>query len=318
MTNVANQPRVRGGRVHVWRLQGGIRVLTEAASTLVVVDDGLYASDLLPLARALEAARMRDALEVDLAYALHRRELEVFYQPIVNLETAFIAGFEALLRWRHPVRGLVMPLEFIPIAEESGLIIPIGAWVLERACLQLQAWQQRHPRSPALSMNVNLSVKQLQDPRLTGRIEELLAQTGIHPETLKLELTESTFIGELESARHVLCRLREMGIGVKLDDFGTGYSSLSYLRNLPFEALKIDRSFVAQMDTDCGTRAIVETIVGLAKALDMQVVAEGIESESQRAGLLGMGCRTGQGFLFSKPVPAEAAECMLMRGAHCS
>jgi diguanylate cyclase (GGDEF)-like protein len=258
-----------------------------------------------------DRAQARMSLATDLHHAIERQELVAFYQPKLDLPTRSIIGFEALLRWRHSIRGLISPAEFIPIAEETGLIIPIGEWVLNQACRQLKAWHARYPCTPPLSMNVNLSVKQLSDPQLVGRVARILAETGIPPETLKLELTESSLIPNIESARDVLTRLQNLHVGLKLDDFGTGYSSLSYLRTLHFDSLKIDPSFVQRVATDRKTRAIVETIVELAHALHMNVVAEGIETEDQLAGLIDLGCDTGQGFLFSRPVPAEAAEKLL-------
>jgi diguanylate cyclase (GGDEF)-like protein len=258
-----------------------------------------------------ERAQARISMAIDLRHALERDELVAFYQPKINLPTRSIIGFEALLRWRHPKLGLVAPTEFIPIAEETGLIIPIGEWVLNQACRQLMAWHAKYPSAPPLSMNVNLSVKQLSDPDLVGRVARILAETGIPPKTLKLELTESSLMTDILSARDVLAALQALHVGLKLDDFGTGYSSLSHLRTLHFDSLKIDPSFVRRVATDRETRAIVETIVNLAHTLHMNVVAEGIETEDQLAGLLAVGCDTGQGFLFSRPLPAEAAEKLL-------
>jgi diguanylate cyclase (GGDEF)-like protein len=258
-----------------------------------------------------ERAQARMCMAIDLHHAIERNELVAFYQPKIDLPTRSIVGFEALLRWRHPKLGLISPGEFIPIAEETGLIIPIGEWVLNEACRQLMAWQAKYPSASPLSMNVNLSVKQLSDPDLVGRVERILAETGIPPKTLKLELTESSLMTDILSAGDVLAALQALHVGLKLDDFGTGYSSLSYLRTLHFDSLKIDPSFVQRVATDRDTRAIVETIVNLARTLHMNVVAEGIETEDQLAGLIEVGCDTGQGFLFSRPLPAEAAEKLL-------
>ncbi|HML16699.1 MAG TPA: EAL domain-containing protein [Bryobacteraceae bacterium] len=258
-----------------------------------------------------ERAKARMAIVQDLRRAIELNQLAVFYQPKVHLKTRAIIGFEALMRWRHPERGLMAPAEFIPLAEETGLIVPLGEWILTEACRQLKIWQTKFPFDPPLSMNVNLSVKQLSDPNLVDRVCALLEETGIAPETLKLELTESSLITDLESARDVLSSLQLLRIGLKLDDFGTGYSSLSYLRALHFDSLKIDRSFVMRLCEDPETRAIVETIMNLARALDMGVVAEGIEEAEQLEALVGLGCEVGQGFLFSKPVEAAAAEQQL-------
>ena len=256
-------------------------------------------------------ARARMAMAIDLRFAIERNQLVVFYQPKMNLATRSIVGFEALLRWRHPLYGLVPPADFIPIAEETGVIVPVGAWVLRQACMQLKSWHAKFPCDPPLSMNVNLSVKQLGDPELFASVASVLAETGIPPECLNLELTESSLVSELESARDVLSRLQSLHVGLDLDDFGTGYSSFSYLRTLNFDALKIDRSFINRLESDSESRAIVETILNLARTLHMEVVAEGIETEEQLAKLVDLGCATGQGFLFSKPVAAELAEQLL-------
>lgn len=256
-------------------------------------------------------AHIRTAMVVDLHQALALQQMTVFYQPMVDLSTASVIGFEALLRWRHPQYGLVQPSDFIPIAEDTGLIVPLGDWVLRGAVAQLKTWQSKYPGTAPLSMNVNVSVKQLATPQLVEAVDAVLFETGIPPETLKLEITESALIPEIDATREVLARLRALHVGLKLDDFGTGYSSLSRLRTLPFDSLKIDRSFVQRLHSDHESRAIVETILKLARSLHMTVVAEGIENEEQRATLVELGCDTGQGFLFSKPVAAEIAERFL-------
>ena len=258
-----------------------------------------------------ERAKSRMTLLQDLRRALELNQFAVFYQPKVNLKRGSIVGFEALMRWVHPERGLVSPGEFIPLAEETGLIVPLGEWILSEACRQLKIWQTRFPADPPLNMNVNLSVKQLADSGLVDGVRALLEETGIPPETLKLELTESSLMTDLESARDVLSKLQRLQVGLKLDDFGTGYSSLSYLRTLHFDSLKIDRSFVMRLAEDPDSHVIVETIMNLARALDMSVVAEGIEEQGQLDVLLQLGCETGQGFLFSKPVDAASAEQQL-------
>jgi EAL domain-containing protein (putative c-di-GMP-specific phosphodiesterase class I) len=253
-------------------------------------------------------AHIRMAMAIDLYQALERNQMAVFYQPKVDLRTGSMVGFEALLRWRHPRFGLIQPSDFISLAEDTGLMIPLGSWVLREAGAQIKKWQAKFPRTPLLSMNVNVSVKQLAGFQLVETVAAVLAETGIPPETLKLEITEGTLIPELESVQEILARLRALHIGLKLDDFGTGYSSLSCLRTLHFDSLKIDRSFVQRLNVDPESCAIVETILNLARSLHMTVVAEGIQNEEQRATLLRLGCEIGQGFLFSKPVPAEVAE----------
>lgn len=254
------------------------------------------------------SARARMAMAMDLHQALERNQMHVFYQPIVDLQTRCAVGFEALLRWRHPQYGLIQPLDFIPIAEDTGLIIPLGNWILRQAAKQLKIWQTTFPCTPRLSMNVNVSVKQLMTEQLAQVVETVLAETGISPETFNLEITESALIPELDSVHKILSGLRALHVGLKLDDFGTGYSSLSCLRTLQFDSLKIDRSFVQGVNVDPESCAIVETILSLARSLHMTVVAEGVQNEEQRATLLKLGCEAGQGFLFSKPVAAADAE----------
>jgi diguanylate cyclase (GGDEF)-like protein/PAS domain S-box-containing protein len=265
-----------------------------------------------------ERAENRMALAIDLRHAVERNELVAVYQPKMHLRTRTIVGFEALMRWRHPERGLLEPRHFIPIAEETGLIIPAGEWILDRACRQLRDWQEKFPLAPPLTMSVNLSVRQLGDPNLLNAVQRALSGTGIPPESLKLELTESSLIAEIESARTVLTAIQALRVGLKLDDFGTGYSSLSYLSSLHFDSLKIDRSFVDKVATDQESQAIVQTIVSLANALRMGVVAEGIETEPQLQRLIDLGCEAGQGYYFSVPVEAELAERMLRENVSAS
>jgi EAL domain-containing protein (putative c-di-GMP-specific phosphodiesterase class I) len=245
----------------------------------------------------------------DLHRAIEARQLCAVYQSKVDLKTRRIVGFEALLRWKHPQRGMISPLQFIPLAEESGLIVPIGEWILREAAQQLARWRQIAP----LSMNVNVSVKQLAHPGLVKSIQSILRDTGIAPQTLKLELTESALMTDIESAGKVIGELQRIGIGLKLDDFGTGYSSLSYLHALRFDALKIDRSFVTKMTEDAEAHAIVDTIIRLAHTLDMTVVAEGIENQKQLEELTKLGCDIGQGYYFSRPVDTAAAEQLLIQ-----
>ncbi len=252
-------------------------------------------------------------LENDLRRAIEQNEFRVFYQPIVELETGEISEFEALIRWQHPQHGLVLPDEFICIAEETGLIVPIGKWILEESCRQTAAWQKSFP-ARNLSVSVNLSAKQLMHPNLTAQIGEILAKTELNPRSLKLEATESMVMGNSDRALSVISDLKNLGISVSTDDFGTGYSSLSYLHRFPFDRLKIDRSFVGKMDSDVKSEAIVRTILLLGQNLNIETVAEGIETDAQLAGLRELGCQTGQGFLFSKPVDAASAAQLLRDG----
>lgn len=253
-------------------------------------------------------------METDLRYAIERNEFEVFYQPIVELESGALKEFEALIRWRHPQHGLVSPTEFITVAEETGLIIPIGRWILEEACRQIAVWQNKF-HFP-YSVSVNLSAKQLMHPALTEQVREILVQTEINPRQLKLEVTESTVMEHSEALLSVLSGLYALGISFSTDDFGTGYSSLSYLHRFPFERLKIDRSFIKKMSEDKKGEAIVKTILMLGENLSIDVVAEGIETERQLELLRSFGCPAGQGYLFSQPLPADEMEQLLRKGLY--
>jgi diguanylate cyclase (GGDEF)-like protein/PAS domain S-box-containing protein len=248
-------------------------------------------------------------IENDLRRALERDEFFLVYQPIVSLETNQLVGFEALARWQHPERGLVNPGEFISVAEETGLILPLGAWVITEACRQLREWQERLP-SPAgrsLMMSLNLSGKQLMQDNIVEYVERILAQQGLDPHCLKLEITESVVMENIEVAMRKLEQLRSLGVKLSIDDFGTGYSSLSYLHRLSTDTLKIDRSFVQNMAQNNENAEIVRTIITLAKTLHMDVTAEGIETVDQLEMLRALGCECGQGYLFAKPMEADAA-----------
>ncbi|HEV2762710.1 MAG TPA: EAL domain-containing protein, partial [Pyrinomonadaceae bacterium] len=251
-------------------------------------------------------------LERDLRWAVERRELFLQYQPIVSLDTGALRGFEALVRWQHPERGLIPPAEFIPIAEETGLIIPIGRWVLGEACRQMSRWQQLSPAGGPLPMNVNLSGKQFTQPDLIDQIREVLRETGLDPRSLKLEITESVVMENIETATRTLEQLRALGVELGIDDFGTGYSSLSYLQRFPVGTLKIDRSFISRITESDGTAEIVRTIMKLAQTLGMDVVAEGVETEQQRARLRALECESGQGYYFSRPMDGDAAEAFFL------
>lgn len=252
-------------------------------------------------------------IETDLRRVIERNELRLHYQPIVSLATEKIIGFEALVRWQHSERGLVSPEDFIPIAEETGLIIPIGQWVLVEACRQMRAWHQEFPSESPLFISVNLSAKQFTQPNLLEQIKEALRVTGLDPHSLKLEITESVVMEKMEAVTETLRQLKALGVELSIDDFGTGYSSLSYLHRLPIDTLKIDRSFVSQMSQKGENREIVRTIITLAQSLGLKVVAEGIETSEQMAQLRRLKCEGGQGFLFSRPVEAQAASELLAR-----
>jgi len=247
-------------------------------------------------------------METDLRRACERDELFVDYQPIVSLQNRTLIGFEALVRWRHPECGLVPPKEFIPVAEETGLILPIGQTVLRSACRQAREWQETYPSQPLLFVSVNLSVKQFNEPGLVENIAQLLEESKLPPRCLKLEITESVFSDNIEAAVKLLTQLRELGVQLSIDDFGTGYSSLSYLQRFPIDTLKIDRSFVTQMMENEENLAIVRTIVALAQNLGMDVVAEGVETEDQLSLLRKLECENGQGFLFSTPLGGRQLE----------
>ncbi len=249
-------------------------------------------------------------LETDLRRAVERREFRLRYQPIVSLHTGLVTGFEALVRWEHAERGLMPPAEFIPLAEETGLIIPIGQWVMETACRQAKAWIEQFPEFPSLSISVNLSAKHFQQPDLVADVLEVLRRTGLAARNLRLEITESVLMGEAESHVRVIRELRRAGIQVQIDDFGTGYSSLSYLQRFSVDTLKIDRSFLAA-EGEGGGWDIVETIITLARDLGVNVIAEGVETEEQTSRLKAMRCEHAQGFLFREPVDAETATALL-------
>lgn len=247
-------------------------------------------------------------LETDLREALTRAELIVYYQPIVDTKTLALVGVEALIRWQHPTLGMISPVKFIPIAEETGLIIPIGWWVLRTACRQLQAWQTQFPTSPRV-VNVNLSPRQFMHPDLVNQLTQILVESGIPPQALKLELTESLLIKERVAMQMRLAQIKALGIQLSLDDFGTGYSSLSYLHHFPLDTLKIDRSFIQQMLSDQQCRAIIESIVTLAHKLGMDVIAEGVETAEALDYLRHfVHCEQIQGFLISAAVPPAAIQ----------
>jgi diguanylate cyclase (GGDEF)-like protein/PAS domain S-box-containing protein len=254
-------------------------------------------------------ASARLTLESHLHRALEREEFALYYQPQVNVITGEILQMEALIRWHHPEMGLIPPGKFIPLAEETGVIVPLGEWVLRTACAQNRAWQKAG--LPLIRIAVNLSAQQFKQPRLMEMIKQILIDTDLDPAFLELEITETTVMKNVEVTRTILNELHEMGISIALDDFGTGYSSLSYLKAFPFHTLKIDRSFVCDVTTDPNDKAIVAAIVAMAKVLNLKLVAEGVETEAQEYLLRSLGCEEVQGYLFSRPVTAiEATELL--------
>jgi EAL domain-containing protein (putative c-di-GMP-specific phosphodiesterase class I) len=255
-------------------------------------------------------------IENDLRQALERQEFKVYYQPIVCLSTGRLTGFEALIRWHHPIKGLVPPADFIPIAEETGLIVPIGEWVLREACQQMSVWQTLFSFAKSLKISVNLSIKQLEEANLLQKIDEILAQTNLEGESLKLELTESILMKNGEEFIYLLSLLKARGIQMSIDDFGTGYSSLSYLHRFPVHNLKVDRSFVSRIGEQGNNKQIIETIVTLAHQLGMKAIAEGVETPEQLNQLVALKCDEAQGYLFSKPLEREAAEAFMVAIQH--
>ncbi|MCB2187944.1 MAG: EAL domain-containing protein [Deltaproteobacteria bacterium] len=250
-------------------------------------------------------------MENDLRRALERREFVVVYQPIYCLQSHELCAVEALLRWEHPARGLVLPEDFIPLAEETGLIVPIGQWVMSEACRELKHWQSRRPELAELVVCVNLSARQLDQPDLVEQVRDVLQETELEPNCLKLEITESVLMNNASEAIDTLHRLKALGVMVAVDDFGTGYSSLSYLHRLPIDTLKVDRSFVSNMKDDQDNREIVRTVISLARTLGLDVVAEGVEESEQETELCNLECQYVQGFLYSQPLSSrELAERM--------
>ncbi len=250
----------------------------------------------------------RMQLVADLQGAVDNRELTLYYQPIIDLKTQQLTGFEALVRWNHPTRGLIYPMEFIPLAEEHGLIYQIGAWILHEACRELKLLQIRYPAQPPLSMSINISSRQFSQQDLVEILSRFLTETGVDPYTLILEITESMIMENVGAAVETMNRLRNMGIQLHIDDFGTGHSSLSYLQLFPVSALKIDRSFINKLTANGDNQEIITHIVSLAKSLNFEVIAEGVEREHQLANIKNLHCGYGQGFLFARPMAFNAID----------
>jgi diguanylate cyclase (GGDEF)-like protein/PAS domain S-box-containing protein len=262
-----------------------------------------------PSMEALALERLE--VETDLRHALDRNELMVYFQPVVDLDTGTVNELEALVRWNRPGRGIVSPMAFIPIAEETGLIVPIGQWVLEEACRWAQRWQAYSASEKPLIVSVNLSARQFQHPELLTDIKRALHESGLDPRHLKLEITESVVMQDAEATIEILQILKELGIRVAIDDFGTGYSSLTYLKRLPVDTLKIDRSFVNGLGHDAQDTAIVDSVVALARTLQLSVTGEGVETLAQARHLRKLGCDRGQGFLYARPLPPTDMERLL-------
>ena len=250
----------------------------------------------------------RMQLVADLQGAVDNRELTLYYQPIIDLKTQQLTGFEALVRWNHPTRGLIYPMEFIPLAEEHGLIYQIGAWILHEACRELKLLQIQYPAQPPLSMSINISSRQFSQQDLVDILSRFLTETGVDPHTLILEITESMIMENVAAAVETMNRLRKMGIHLHIDDFGTGHSSLSYLQLFPVSALKIDRSFINKLTANGANQEIITHIVSLAKSLNFDVIAEGVEMEHQLAKIKNLHCGYGQGFLFARPMAFTAID----------
>lgn len=299
----------------IWDYERPEEVLRDA-------DIAMYRAKLMGKARTVlftpemrEMARDRLELETDLREAIDQQQFRLHYQPIVDLNDGRLIGFEALARWAHPRRGLMLPLDFIPLAEETGLIIPIGHWVMREACQQARFWQEQYPLDPPLTISINLSARQFTQVDLCAVVEGILEETGLPGHTLSLEITESVLVENRQAASELLQGLRGMGIHVQIDDFGTGYSSLSYLHQFPIDTLKIDRSFVEKLsyNGETNTAEIIRTIMTLARELDLKVIAEGLETSKQLSRLLALQCEYGQGFYFSEPVENTEAEALIAK-----
>jgi predicted signal transduction protein with EAL and GGDEF domain len=260
------------------------------------------------------AALNRLRLEDDLRQAANRGELQVYYQPIVSLHDGRLSGFEALIRWQRPDFGLVPPGQFIPVAEETGLIVAIGSWMLQEACIQMHDWHLRFPSEPGLTIAVNFSAKQFIQPDLVAQVNQVLRESGLDPRSLNIEFTESVAMQDPERTALALNDLKALGVGSSIDDFGTGYSSLGYLSRLSLDILKLDRTFISEMENNNESRKIARAIISLAHNLGMDVVAEGIETGEQAKEVRSLGCKYAQGYFFSKPINKASVEALLRSG----
>ena len=329
LLNVLDTPFTIGGLEVVVRASIGIATRAPGVDTstdlLRAVDVALYRAKAVARGalavfdpRLDEAALDRLAHQTELRQALERAELRLAYQPIVNLATGVITGLEALVRWRHPTRGLLYPADFIPLAEETGLIVPLGRWVLGEACQQMRDWHERLPRQPPLQLYVNLSGREFQQPMMLADLAAILTESDLDPSSLTLEITESAAIADVAAAQATLASLKSRGVQVAIDDFGTGYAALSSLKALPVDELKIDASFVAGIGTVRVDQEIVRAIASVAQALGLSLTAEGIETAAQAAALRDLGCHQGQGHFFTRPLWPEDCSTLLDRSDRIS
>jgi EAL domain-containing protein (putative c-di-GMP-specific phosphodiesterase class I) len=254
----------------------------------------------------------RQSIEEGLRSALERQEFTLHYQPKVNLKTGKIIGAEALIRWTHPTRGLVSPAQFIPVAEDCGLILPISEWVLREACRQARAWKDAGLKLGTIA--VNISAIEFRNENFLERINSVLSDTGLDPKSLELELTEGVLMKHVDSTTFILAALRATGVSLAIDDFGTGYSSLSYLRKFPIDTLKIDQSFIRQITTSPDETSIVTAVIGIGRSLELRVVAEGVETEEQMLFLQAHDCEVAQGYYFGRPMPPQQFAILLKNG----
>jgi EAL domain-containing protein (putative c-di-GMP-specific phosphodiesterase class I) len=315
-------PFAVGGRaVHIGASVGiacvGSRSV-DADEMLADADLAMYAAKAAGKGKAVtftpnlrKAAVGQLALEEDLRYAATRGLFRLDYQPVVELSTGAFIGGEALIRWPHPTRGMVPPLDFIPLAEDTGLVVPLGSWVLEQACAQGAAWRRTlgsgdQAAAGTFTMNVNVSSRQVVEADFVHHVAGVLERTEIDPRSVVLEMTESVFMADDAHSRRVMSGLRDLGVRIAIDDFGTGYSSLAYLRRLPIDILKLDRSFVTDLADGTSERVITSAVVEIAHQLDLMVIAEGIETMEQLELLVELGCTAGQGYLLHRPMPADA------------
>jgi EAL domain-containing protein (putative c-di-GMP-specific phosphodiesterase class I) len=320
------EPYSMGGADHFITASLGVAVAPSAAGETVDPEPLIRDAD-AAMYRAKERGRARcelfDAamraravhrleLEQELRHAIERDELVLLYQPVVALGSGEITGLEALVRWQHPERGTLEPSQFIPVAEDSGLIEPIGRWVQDKACQQILEWHALRPDQRPLDISVNLSARQVAHRDFAASVAEVLDRTGIDPSSLRLEITESILVEESATATAALQELHEIGVSLVLDDFGTGYSSLAYLNRFPFDALKVDRSFIDVLGVEAERTAIVEAIISMAHALSLEAIAEGVENELQVSELQRLGCDCAQGHLFSRALPPKEVAALLL------